>query len=335
MNPNFKDPRSTQWNLTIERELVSNWVLRLTYIGSNTSGLPVYPDLNEVRPSTTPYNPASVPYPNFGVIGWGTNLGFSNYQAFNPSIDRRFSNGLSLQANYTWAKELSDANGDAPAVFATPGAGGFTLINDWYNMRNIRGNAPGIPRQRFLLTALYDIPVGKGRRFLSKSNAFVNGVLGGWQLSTVTLVETGPFLTPTISAIDSQSNIGELYRGTTVRPDRIANGNISNPTPNMWWDINAFVPTPAGAGRVGNAGVGILEGPGTVAIAGGLSKNFAIAERARLRFEATFTNLPNHPNFAAPPTDISDPTTFGKVVTTQSAENSGNRVGQLSARIDF
>ena len=126
-----------------------------------------------------------------------------------------------------------------------------------------------------------------------------------------------------------------LGRGAQLRPDRIGNGNIPNPTPNDWFDINAFVPTPVGAGRIGNAGVGILEGPGTVAVAGGLGKNFMVVERLRLRFEATFTNLLNHPNFAPPATDISSPSTFGQTSSVQTAENGGNRTGQLALRLDF
>jgi hypothetical protein len=81
--------------------------------------------------------------------------------------------------------------------------------------------------------------------------------------------------------------------------------------------------------------VGSLVGPGTAAVAAGLSKTFAIRERLRLRFEATFTNLPNHPNFAPPPVDVSAPATFGKITTVQSAENSGNRTGQMGLRLDF
>jgi hypothetical protein len=76
-------------------------------------------------------------------------------------------------------------------------------------------------------------------------------------------------------------------------------------------------------------------GPGTVAIAGGLAKTFTLREGVRARFEATFTNLPNHPNFAAPYVDVSAPATFGKTTSVQSAENSGNRTGQLALRIDF
>jgi len=89
------------------------------------------------------------------------------------------------------------------------------------------------------------------------------------------------------------------------------------------------------AGRVGNAGVGILVGPGTLAISGGLAKTFAITERFKLRFETTFTNLPNHTNFAPPAVDVSTPSTFGKTTTVQTAENADNRTGQIALRLEF
>src|SRR5262249_55447553 len=105
--------------------------------------------------------------------------------------------------------------------------------------------------------------------------------------------------------------------------------------PDDFFDISAFAAPPANAGRIGNAGVGILVGPGTVAVSGGLAKSFALREGVRLRFEATFTNLPNHPNFAPPATDVTTPATFGKTTTVQTAENAGNRTGQLSLRLTF
>ena len=249
-------------------------------------------------------------------------------------MEHRLSSGLSLQANYTWSKSLGDVNGDAPTTFAGDSGGS---INDRFCMACDRGNDPGTRRHRVLLTALYELPVGTGKRFVGGPNRLVNGILGGWRLSTITMLETGPYLTPTISANLAQDNTNDVSRGAADRPDQVpgVNGNLSNPTPAEWWNINAFVATPAGAGRIGNAGVGILEGPGTIAISAGLGKSFALREKARLRFEASFTNLPNHPNFAAPPTAISTPSTFGIVTTTQTTENSGNRVGQLALRIDF
>jgi hypothetical protein len=119
-----------------------------------------------------------------------------------------------------------------------------------------------------------------------------------------------------------------------VRPDRVGNGSLPNPSPAQFWDKSAFALVPQGAGRFGNAGVGILEGPGTIAISAGLAKTFRVTEKVRLRVESTFTNLPNHPNFDVPNTMITNPQ-FGRLTTVQAPENSGNRTGQLAARFDF
>ena len=122
------------------------------------------------------------------------------------------------------------------------------------------------------------------------------------------------------------------YRGSFQRPDCTCNGNIANSATGSMFNIAAFNPIPADP--VGNCGVGILEGPGTVTIAAGLSKTFHLTERMRMRIESTLTNLFNHPNRAAPPTNVTS-SPFGIVQSVQSAENSGNRAGQVSLRLDF
>jgi hypothetical protein len=95
------------------------------------------------------------------------------------------------------------------------------------------------------------------------------------------------------------------------------------------------VASPVGAARIGNAGVGILEGPGTIAVNAGLSTAMQLSERLRLRFEATFTNALNHTNFAPPATNVSNPSTFGVLQSAQTAENGGNRTGPIALRLDF
>ena len=113
------------------------------------------------------------------------------------------------------------------------------------------------------------------------------------------MLESGPYLTPRIGVGFDQSNTNKGNRDFVTRPDRIGNGNLPNPTPDHWLDITAFTPTPRGAGRFGNSGVGIVNGPGTIDIALGLFKSFSLTEKLRLRVEATFTNLPNHPNYGS------------------------------------
>jgi hypothetical protein len=337
MSPNFKDPQTAQWNATIERQLTSSLAARITYSGMNSYRMNVKEDYNAIPPSKTPYVPSPyvdprAPYQNWDEINYSANAGFSNYQGLTLEATQRLSHGLYFQANYTWAHNISDAQGDAPGGFTSENLL-FTPSYDQFDLRAARGNVAGMPRQRFLLTGTYELPYGTGRQWSSK-NKFVNGALGGWNINTVTLIQTGPFLTPTVSPTEDQSNTGIIGRGgITARPDAIGNPNVASG--DVLWNLNAFAPTPAGAGRIGNAGVGILEGPGTIAVSAGLSKIFPVRERLRFRFEATFTNALNHTNFAPPASDISSPSTFGVLQSAQTAGQGGNRTGQLALRMDF
>ncbi len=161
-----------------------------------------------------------------------------------------------------------------------------------------------------------------------------NAVLGGWELTTVTLLETGPWLTPSISDSFDQSNTNVVNRGAFLRPDQVSTNFYQGQSRAQYFNLTAFAPTPAGAGRFGNAGVGILQGPGTTAASLGLAKVFHVTEDVRVRFESTFTNVLNHTNFAPPATQINNPT-FGVLSAPQTAENAGNRTGQLALRIEF
>jgi hypothetical protein len=131
-----------------------------------------------------------------------------------------------------------------------------------------------------------------------------------------------------------------LYHRTQHQSSRTSGHppkNFLPPRSWVWSDFNlaAFTPTSAGAGRFGNAGVGILQGPGTAAVSLGLAKNFALTERAKLRFEPTFTNVLNHTNFAPPATQVDNASTFGVLSAPQTAENAGNRTGQVALRLEF
>jgi len=334
----YKDPQSAQWNVTVERQFLGSWTGRASYIGENSYRLPVQIDQNQCHP--TPHGPCVAPFPQWGPIYTLANVGFGNYQDLELQVSHRLASGFYMQATYDWAKDLSNANNDGPVGFGAEQGNGSPAggpLNDRFSTRNERGNDPGPRRSRFLATGIYLLPFGHGRQFLAKSNGFVNGVLGGWQLSAIILAQTGPFMTAWDSnPADSAANLNEAERSSAVRPDQIGNCNLSNPGPNGWFNLNAFALTPQGAGRIGNEGIGNCVGPPTTTVSGGLSKNFPIREHLRMRFEATFTNILNHPNFIQPPTmDVSSPSAFGVTQTVQTAENGGNRVGQLSLRLDF
>jgi hypothetical protein len=328
---NYRDPQSAQWNLTVERELARDITLRESYLGMSSYRMSQTVDLNQVEPSATFPNPNPKPYTNWGRILSTTNAGHVNYNGLQSELNMRARSGLTFQASHVWAKSLGNIGGDAPTTFnpeiiyGTPVANRFDLAAN-------RGNMADTRRNRFLLSAVYDLPVGRNRQFFSHMNRFSDLALGGWSVSTVSLWETGPYLTPITSSSYDPGNLNLSYRGAFQRPDCIGNGNVANSATGSMFNASAFNPIPSGP--VGNCGVGILEGPGTTTVAAGLAKTFRVTERMRLRFEGTFTNLFNHPNFAPPPTNVTS-SAFGVVQSVQTAENSGNRTGQLGLRFEF
>jgi hypothetical protein len=334
-NPiDYRDPQAVQWNATVEQLLPHAVALRVSYIGMHTYDMNVTVDLNQVPASSQAYDATARPYQNWGRILSTENLGFSTYHALQIEASQRLHHGLSFQASYTLARNVGDIGGDAPTTFAPEVIYGLA-VTDRYHLNQDVGNIVGTRRHRALLTATYELPFGHERAFLGGLSAPMQALLGGWDVSTVTLIQSGPYLTPTISPTDDAANVNALGRGTIVRPDLVGNPTVSNPGPDGWWNINAFAPTPADAGRIGNAGVGILEGPGTFTVAAGVNKTFPLSSRVRGRFELTVTNLFNRLNWAPPATDVSSPQTFGKAVALQTAEGAGPRTGQVAFRLTF
>jgi hypothetical protein len=341
VDPNYRDPQSNQWNVTVEREISSNTSIRASYVGMHTYRLSITEDLNQIPASTTPYvsgtaaNPfvdARAPYQNWFSLASTFNAGEANYHAFELEASRRMQHGLSYDANYTYAVNRADNQGDAPTGFA--GEVNYGLpIADRFHIKQDLGNAEGTRRHRILLSGMYQLPFGRGRAWMN-GGGVKDAFLGGWDLTTVTLLETGPWLTPSISGSADQSNTNVANRGVALRPDVVSKNFYAGQSRAHYFNLAAFSPTPAGAGRFGNAGVGILQGPGTEAVSLGIAKGFRITERLHGRFESTFTNVLNHTNFAPPVTAI-DSSTFGALTGPQTAENAGNRTGQAALRFDF
>ncbi|MBI4891215.1 MAG: TonB-dependent receptor [Acidobacteria bacterium] len=351
----FKPPQMLQWGLSVDRELSTNTGLRLSYIGNRSYQLPWAPDVNQMSPSTTFYSQRTSldrPFPNWGLIfsrDAGANAGYNSFQA---ELNRRFAKGLSYTAAYTFAKNLADNAGPAPSGFAGETGGG--RVTNSLDRRADRGDVYATRRQRLVNTVVYELPFGKGRQFLSDSNKAVDLLLGGWQLSGILTLQTGPFLTPTFSGGDP-SGTNAPSRGSQ-RPDRLgaANGSAANPTRDAWLDRSAFIcpgrapgaqqyscsvgvtpgrdPNPIG--RFGNSGVGIVNGPGTFGLNMGLGKRFMLAERVSLRMEGSFTNLPNWTNLSDPNMNIAD-NNFGRITSARGVDFGGGRTGQVSLRLEF
>ena len=341
VDPNYRDPQANQWNLTVERQVTNNDSVRASYVGMHTYRLSITEDLNQIPASTTPYQTTAAspyvdpraPYPNWFTLYSTFNAGKANYDALELEWSHKNSHGLYFDASYTLAKNLADNQGDVPTAFAGEVNYGIPIA-DRFNINGNYGNVEGTRRQRFLFTGVYQLPFGQGRAFLN-DGGWKNALLGGWEMTNVTLLQTGPWLTPNISTSYDESNTNVVNRGAYLRPDQVSNRLYAGQSRARYFNPAAFSPTPAGAGRFGNAGVGILEGPGTEAVSMGLAKVFKVTEGVHVRFESTFTNVLNHTNFAPPATQIDNTTTFGVLSAPQTAENAGNRTGQLALRVDF
>jgi hypothetical protein len=319
----FRDPQAMQWNATVEQTLRASMAMRVSYIGMHMYRMGVTVDLNQVAPGSAPYNADQRPYRNWGRILSSENLGSSTYNALQLEVNQRVHNGLAFQGSYTLARNVGNIGGDAPTGF-TPEVIYGLAVTDRFNLASNVGNIAGTRRHRVLLTGTYALPFADN-----------NPLLGGWSISTVTLLQSGPYLTPTISPAYDVANVNALGRGTVTRPDLVGDPKLGNPTADGWWNIGAFAPTPADAGRIGNAGVGILEGPGTFTVAAGVAKSFGVRRGIRGRLEVTFTNIFDRLNFAPPATDVTTPATFGKTTSVQTSENAGNRTGQIALRMTF
>jgi hypothetical protein len=352
----WKEPYSVQWNLSLERDLGRDTGLRLTYIGMKTTNLVWAPNDNQSLPSTIPYSDqplSSRPYPNWGVVNTRANGATATNEEAQIELTHRVSAGLTLDSTYSWTRNLADNLGAGNAG-SLCGETACNRSEDFYNRRGEKGNAYAPYANDWVTTAIYQLPIGRGKRFADTSNKFVNAVIGGWQTSNVLTIHSGPFLTPYFTSGDP-SGTGSGIIGRAQRPDRIGGFTPSQRNAGEWILGSGFAcpggacnigeggSTPPPIGRFGTSGVGILTGPGTIDWDTGLAKTFNLSERFKLRFEFSFVNVMNHLNLGNPDLDIThvnNPAAglcgFGCISSAQGLfQFAGARQGQVAARIDF
>jgi len=365
---NWKDPYSQQLTLSLDRDLGKGYGLRVSYIGMTTRHLVWAPNYNDMPYSSTvsAYNqPLSArPFPNWGVINTRSTGADSNYQSAQVNFSHRMSNGLSLESTYTLAKNLANNQGPASTSFAGESGGSRA---SWGGDPNVDfGQVYGSRRHRWNNTMLYALPVGRGKHFGGNMNRLLDAAVGGWQISSIFLFQTGPFLSPyfssgqgdpsgTGSGLSSTASGGALP-GRSQKVDRVTgvSATPANRSVKGWFNKAAFTcpgnpawtpgtscttgrgraGDPAPIGRFGNTQNGSVVGPGTVNLSAGLSKNFAITERVSLRAEGTFTNVLNHTNLGDPNMNISSPA-FGQITSASTADFGAPRTGQVSMRLQF
>jgi hypothetical protein len=346
---NLSDPRVIQWNFSIDHNLGFNTLARASYTGSHTYNLIYSPDLNQVAPNTLGYaaltaTPAlrqqNLRYPNFAEVLTRDNGPSDKYEALSVELNRRFASDLSFSNSYTFAKNITNALGVAPTSAVPLGGQGDNgnNVNNWYNIASDAGNAYYTPRHRFVSTLVYDLPFGRNKKYLSGIGRGANLLVGGWRVTSVTLLQTGPWLTPYFpsSAADPSGTNPSQRSVGTQRPDCVSGktGYLSNPSVAQYFDVNAFSIPGSNIGRFGTCGVGILEGPGTATFSMSAGKSFQLMERLSLRYEAQFANLFNITNKDVPNMNVASGS-FGHISQSQQVEQAGPRTIQMMLRLQF
>jgi hypothetical protein len=220
---------------------------------------------------------------------------------------------LSFSAAYTWGHSIDNV----PEQFGSGGGG----VQDYFDRDGSRGNSNFDVRHRFVTGVVYELPFFK--------TGVLSHVLGGWQLSSMLMTQTGHPFSPSLT--NPRQRLGATAVGTW-RPDVIRDARLDERTADRWFDTGAFVlpRNPDGSFRFGNAGRSILTGDGDFNVDFGLMKNFRLTERLALQFRWETFNITNTPTLADPNSNFDSPD-FGVIRGTVSVP----RQMQFALRLAF
>lgn len=317
--PDIRNGYAYEWTLSLEQKLSPATALSLSYAGTAAHKLPRRALQNQGVPNLPNERRGYHPQPGSNQFVRATDVN-SNYNALIVRLERRAARGVSFVAGYTLGKSIDTASG----------LNGTNQPQDNYNLRAERGLSDFDVRQRFVLSSTWELPFGRGRRWMT--DGLGAKALGGWQLANILTVQTGQPMT----AILSSALSGTQSNGTD-RPDLIARPNFpgNQRSPEQWFNTEAFQSPPVyydeqGAFSIpGNEGRNVITGPDYKVWDTSLERRVQFRERIGVVLRADFFNLSNHPNFDRPGL-IFATSNFGRI---SSAENS--RQIQFSVRLNW
>jgi hypothetical protein len=343
MDPHAPSQYIEQWSGSVEKSLGHQTTLEIGYLGSHGVHLQrahlinnappgpgligprrPFPKISFVAGTTLPgsvtYTPPASGCPNnqlcfpVSTVNLLENTAQSYYDAGYVNLRRRYSRGLTLLANYTWAKDLSDAPDFRSPMFES------SIPQNDSNLGAERGPGCDI-RHRFAVSAVYDVPSWS-------PNGVVRAISHGWHLSTVYQVQTGfPF---TVSVFGDTANSGTVLGENPIRANATGQ-QVYGPgtrTANRWFNTAAFAAPPAYT--FGDVGRNSIYGPGMQTLDLALVRDFDLTERVKLQFRSEFFNALNHTNLGTPDRFVNTPQ-FGTITQTTTP----GREIQLSARLSF
>lgn len=307
-----ESPLTYNWNFTLEREVIPEWVVRAAYVGSSSLYGRVTKQLNPavyIPGSTLGTDARRLFAPDIGSIGYYTQDRRAHYHSLQLSATKRFSRGFTVLANYTWSKSI-DTYGD--------------FVMPWYFPNGDamqKGPSDFDHRQRAALTWVWNIPGPK------PGNAFSKHVLGGWQWSGNGLYQTGAPFNVKSGRDNSLTGLGNdrpKLSGTGFDPAAGADKRV-------WFNSAAFLVNDVGS--FGTLGRNVLYGPQLFSFDMGFFKNFKFTETVGLQFRAEMFNLFNQTNFANPNATVTGGG-FGSITNT-IAGSGDPRIIQFGLKLSF
>ena len=309
IDPDFRDAYIQHWNIGYQRQLPSNLMFEMTYVGNKGTRLAKTVDINQAFPveglAQPPVQPRR-PLPGFGAIPLLQSSGNSIYHGLLGRLERRFSEGTFL-ISYTLGHAIDDSTGG-------------NATQDARNLKGDRGNSDFDARHRLAVSFIYELPFGRGKAFGRNWGSALNAVLGGWELSGIGTYQSGQPIHVQLSPSNQNSNTGS----TRDRPDigRIVDGRVfetstkpvikNSPDKTRYLDAAAFsIPL---RGSFGNAPRNYFNGPSTKNWDVMLGKDFR-RENLAVQLRAEFYNVFNHPSLNQPNRFVDTPS-FGTITST-------------------
>ena len=317
---NQRTPYIQQYNIGVQYELMSDVVLDVAYVGNKGTKLNGFRNLNQRAVITNPDGSQAAgarPYPAFGDIQWMENRVSSAYKSLQLRLEKRFTNGLTGNVSYTLGEALSGA----PDHISTSGGGAgidtgvFREPQDGNNLRAEYGPTEFDVRHRFVMSYIWELPFGRGRHWGNSWNRAMDLAFGGWQVTGIHVLQSGLALTATLGG----ANVVNLGGERRARPNLVGDPELpeSERTLARWFNTDAFAAF-AVPQAFGNAGVGIMRGPGVANFDFTLAKSFQVTDRRYFQFRTEIFNAFNHPNFG-PPNIARDSSGFGQILSAAPA----------------
>ncbi len=305
IDPHLRTPYTMQWHATMQYQAGQNSLFEVAYVGSKSTKLYTYLNVNQAYPTADP-SAASAPRRPFSYIdssiGYLNSAGNAEYDALQAKVQRRFGNGFSFLLNYTYSHALGDASN------ANLGAQNNDSFRWSANPEWEHGNLDFDVRHRFVASYSWELPFGRGKKFGAGANSLVDNVIGHWQVEGITTLSSGTWFTVTDGNGNFANSDGQQ------RPDAVLGQSAASKPciPGTFFNTCGFA-DPA-LGSFGNIGINTLEGPGVANWDLSALKIFPVGEKRRVEFRAEAFNIGNHANFlfaAAGPQNSNNSTVLG------------------------